>query len=254
MFYIAHPDTRYNRQCPDLYAAAMIKKPRLLIVEDEDAILKGLTDLFVFNGYEVQPCQDGESGLQQALRGNWDCVILDVMLPKLDGFAVCREIRKHSKEQPIIMLTAKSGEDDVINGLSLGADDYMAKPFSVRELLLRVEALLRRSGRDRHQQALLLGHINIDLDNLTGNINGNKVQFTRREIDVLLFLHHHNSRPVSRRELLNEVWGYNKRTEFDTRTVDIHIAKLRKKIELKPKSPDYLVTVRGEGYRLMVSA
>lgn len=228
----------------------MKRKPTLLIIEDEEAILTGLTDLFVFKGFDVDTCMDGEEGLRAALKDCWDCIILDVMLPSRDGFSVCSEIRKHSKEQPIIMLTAKSSEDDVINGLSLGADDYIAKPFSVRELALRVEAILRRTGKDLSQQALEIGDLTVDLDNLSGQIHDETVHFTRREVDVLQYLVHHHQRPVSRRELLSEVWGYNKRTEFDTRTVDIHIAKLRKKIEPDPKHPSRLVTVRGEGYRL----
>ncbi len=232
----------------------MKRKSKLLIVEDEDAILQGLTDLFVFNGFEVQACTNGEDGLALALKNSWDCILLDVMLPKLDGFSVCAEIRKHSREQPIIMLTAKNTEEDVINGLTLGADDYIAKPFSVRELLLRVDSLLRRSGRDRSLTEMAIGDLVIDLDNLVGDFCGDCVHFTRREVDVLQFLKHHSERPVSRRELLSEVWGYNKRTEFDTRTVDIHIAKLRKKIEHDPKQPQYLITVRGEGYKLNCSA
>ena len=231
----------------------MARKQKILVIEDEEAILKGLTDLFVFNGFDVHGASDGEEGLQSALTGSWDCIILDVMLPKRDGFSVCTEIRKYSKEQPIIMLTAKSSEDDVINGLSLGADDYIAKPFSVRELLLRVDAILRRSGRDRNQRELIIGELVVDLDNLTARVDGNTIHFTRREVDVLQLLKHHSTRPVSRRELLSEVWGYNKRTEFDTRTVDIHIAKLRKKIEPDPKNPMTLVTVRGEGYRLITT-
>lgn len=230
----------------------MKKKPKLLVIEDEDAILKGLTDLFVFNGFDVTGCNDGGKGLEQALGNAWDCIILDVMLPTMDGFTICGEIRKHSKDQPIIMLTAKHSEDDVINGLALGADDYMAKPFSVRELLLRVEGILRRTGRNRADRILNVGSLTIDLDNLCSQRGDQLIEFTRRELDVLRFLHHHEDRPVSRRELLSEVWGYNKRTEFDTRTVDIHIAKLRKKIEQNPSEPCLLITVRGEGYRLHV--
>ena len=131
----------------------MQRKSRLLIIEDEQAILTGLLDLFVYHGYDVDAAQDGQLGLEKALQGNYDLIILDIMLPRLDGFAICNAIRHHSREQPLIILTAKTTDEDIITGLTLGADDYVAKPFSVRELVLRVEAVLRRSAKHRYEAA-----------------------------------------------------------------------------------------------------
>jgi len=230
----------------------MSGRKKLLIVEDEKAILQGLEDLFVFNGYEVESRMDGKEGLQAALNNRYDCILLDVMLPSMDGFSVCNEIRKHSREQPIVMLTAKNSEEDIVNGLSLGADDYISKPFSIRELVLRIETILRRSGRDRGLHELVVANnIKVNIDTMTGDRDGETILFTRRELDILQFLQHNNHRPLSRKELLSEVWGYCKTTDVDTRTVDIHIAKLRKKIEADPKHPQHLITVRGEGYQLV---
>ncbi len=230
----------------------MSPRKRLLIVEDEKAILQGLEDLFVFNGYEVESRMDGQEGLDAALNNRYDCILLDVMLPSLDGFSVCNEIRKHSREQPIVMLTAKNSEEDIINGLSLGADDYISKPFSIRELVLRIETILRRSGHDRDRHELVVANnLVINMDTLSGERDGETLLFTRRELDILQFLSHNHRRPVSRKELLSEVWGYNKTSDVDTRTVDIHIAKLRKKIETEAKHPKHLITVRGEGYQLL---
>lgn len=229
----------------------MINKPKLLIVEDEIAILRGLTDLFIFHGFNVESQQDGLEGLNTALSGNFDCILLDVMLPSMDGFSVCNAIRESSREQPIVMLTAKSSEEDIINGLTLGADDYIAKPFSVQELVLRIKTILRRKGWDESSSHLDLNeNIRIDRQNLAGTVNNIEQVFTRREIDILDYLHQHQ-RPVSRSELLEKVWGYEDPKQIDTRTVDIHIAKLRKKIEIDCKTPQLLITFRGEGYKLM---
>lgn len=232
----------------------MHKKSRLLIVEDEQAILTGLIDLFVYHGYDVEAAQDGQGGLEKALTEDYDLIILDIMLPGLDGFAVCDAIRKHSREQPLIILTAKTTDEDIITGLSLGADDYVAKPFSVRELVLRVEAVLRRSPKRRQEEAQLwIGpHLRIDTRNLVGmqTEQDDPILFTRREIDILQYLKQHQDRPVSREELLVEVWGYARASRFETRTVDIHMAKLRRKIEPDPKMPSVLLTIRGEGYKL----
>lgn len=231
----------------------MDKKLKLLIVEDEVAIRTGLVDVFVFHGYQVSYADNGPDGLAKALSGQFDLILLDVMLPGMDGFEICRRIRCEDKEQPIIMLTAKTSDEEIIQGLSLGADDYVAKPFSVAQLVLRVQAVLRRSRAGEEQSRLLQlnDEISIDTLNLTGQRGDNALIFTRREIDVLQYLQAHNTRPVSREELLNKVWGYDKHMDIETRTVDIHIAKLRRKIEANAKVPVLLITVRGEGYRLL---
>jgi two-component system response regulator RegX3 len=230
----------------------LLNKPTLLIVEDEIAILRGLTDLFVLHGFDVKSEQDGQQGLETALAGNFDCILLDVMLPSLDGFSICNKIREVSREQAIIMLTAKSSEEDIITGLTLGADDYIAKPFSIQELVLRVRTILRRTGHSESNNILQLGdEISIDCTHLLGKVYGKEQLFTRREIDILSYLHK-NKRPVPRSELLTKIWGYNNPNDIDTRTVDIHIAKLRKKIEHKANAPKLLVTYRGEGYKLCV--
>jgi two-component system response regulator RegX3 len=229
-------------------------KLKLLIVEDEVAILQGLTDLFVFHGYAVDSSRDGREALDMAQQGDYDLVLLDVMLPSVDGFTICNEIRRYDRDQPVIMLTAKTTEEDILTGLTLGADDYIAKPFSVRELLLRVEAVLRRSQKLRQQESqFVVGDgICIDVHNLLGRTADatGDIPFTRREIDLLQYLRQHADRPISREELLVEVWGYRRANVIETRTVDIHIAKLRRKIEPAPKNPAYLVTIRGEGYKL----
>jgi DNA-binding response OmpR family regulator len=230
----------------------------LLIIEDEVAIRAGLTDLFVYHGYTVEATADGRDGLDKALSGAYDLIILDIMLPTLDGFAICNAIRQHSREQPVIILTAKTTDEDIITGLTLGADDYVGKPFSVRELVLRVEAVLRRSVKLRQYEARLqLGpQLVIDTKNLVAAQarRSDPILFTRREIDILQYLKQHNDRPVSREELLAEVWGYARTSHVETRTVDIHMAKLRRKIEANPKEPQLLITVRGEGYKLLLSS
>ena len=231
----------------------MKQKLSVLVVEDEEAIRNGLVDLLVYHGYEVQSADDGSLGLALAMASDFDLVILDVMLPGKDGFTVCAELRRAKREQLIMMLTAKQTEEDIVTGLSSGADDYVGKPFSVRELMLRVEALLRRSRRARNEEReLVLGKwLKIDTATLQGKLaDGQELSFTRREVEILLYLLRHRDRPVTRGELLEEVWGYSRAAQIEARTVDIHIAKLRKKIELDPKSPRYLVTTRGEGYQL----
>jgi two-component system response regulator RegX3 len=230
----------------------MAQKARLLIVEDEVAIRTGLVDLFVYHGYEVDTAAHGDDGLRKALTGKYDLILLDVMLPGTDGFEICNQIRQQDRQQPVIMLTAKSSDEDIVQGLTLGADDYVAKPFSVTQLLLRVQAVLRRSGigEDACREISLCNGLVIDTENLCAG----EVVFTRREMDVLLYLSQQPERPVSREELLARVWGYANHMEIETRTVDIHIAKLRRKIEVNAASPEAIVTVRGAGYRLMIAA
>jgi len=232
----------------------MTRKARILIVEDETAIRCGLVDVLVFHGFEVDSATSGPEGLEKALSGRFDLILLDVMLPGLDGFSICNRIREQNREQAIIMLTAKTSDEDIIQGLSLGADDYVGKPFSVAQLVLRIQAVLRRSGAyDRDNAIIRLGdEIEIDTLNLAGRFRQQNIAFTRREIDILQYLHNNHQRPVAREELLCKVWGYAQNLELETRTVDIHIAKLRRKLEPEPAQPRYLVTVRGAGYRLMV--
>ena len=228
------------------------RKARILVVEDETAIRTGLIDLLVFHGFDVDAAEEGNAGLQKALSGKYDLILLDIMLPGIDGYDICNRIRERDKEQAIIMLTAKSDDEDIIRGLQLGADDYVAKPFSVSQLVLRIQAVLRRS-RIGIQQAhtLVVGDTEIDTQTLTAEREGKVCTFTRREMDVLQYLAEHKDRSVSREELLAKIWGYAKDLEIETRTVDIHIAKLRRKIEPQPATPRYLVTVRMAGYRLM---
>ncbi|MBT2971897.1 MAG: response regulator transcription factor [Candidatus Thiodiazotropha sp. (ex Ctena orbiculata)] len=232
----------------------MTRKPRILIIEDEQAIRAGLIDVFIYHGFEVDSAAEGPAGLQKALSGRFDMILLDIMLPGINGFDICNRIREEDKDQPIIMLTAKTSDDDIVQGLTLGADDYVAKPFSVAQLVLRVEAVLRRarnSGADQHQ--IQLGdEVEIDIRNLSGMRQDQPLTFTRREMEIIEYLYHHRERPVPREELLNKVWGYAKNADIETRTVDIHIAKLRRKIEPNSAEPQFLTTVRGAGYRLLV--
>jgi len=231
----------------------MTTKAQILIVEDEEAIRSGLVDVFIYHGYEVDTADNGNDGLRLACNGQFDLVLLDVMLPGMNGFDILKQLREQDLEQAVIMLTAKSTDEDIIEGLSLGADDYVAKPFSITQLVLRVEAVLRRTKppADNTTFIELDDTLKLDTQNLCADINNDSVTFTRREMDILQYLHQHHDRPVPRDELLTEVWGYAKNLDLETRTVDIHIAKLRRKIEPVPANPQYLVTVRGAGYKLL---
>jgi two-component system response regulator RegX3 len=232
----------------------MSRKPRLLIVEDEAAIRSGLVDVFVYHGFDVETAEHGDAGLKLALGGTFDLVLLDVMLPGIDGFEICNRIRQQDRQQPVIMLTAKSSDEDIVQGLTLGADDYVAKPFSVTQLVLRVQAVLRRSGigAEAAREIRLANGVVIDTENLCAGDIADNIAFTRREMDLLQYLQQQAARPVSREELLARVWGYANHLEIETRTVDIHIAKLRRKIETDPANPQAIITVRGAGYRLML--
>jgi two-component system response regulator RegX3 len=231
----------------------MSRQVRVLVVEDEEAIRTGLIDVLVFHGYEVDSAEAGPEGLEKALTGKFDLILLDIMLPGMDGYEICDRIRAEDRNQPIIMLTAKTSDEEIIQGLKLGADDYVPKPFSVQQLVLRIEAVLRRSrGGQEQARTLCIGNVEIDTENLSGFSGSDEIAFTRREIEVLRYLAENSDRPVSREELLLKVWGYARGLDIETRTVDIHIAKLRRKIEADPKEPANLITVRGAGYRLIV--
>jgi DNA-binding response OmpR family regulator len=228
------------------------EKAKILIVEDEIAIRTGLVDVLVFHGYDVDFAEHGEEGLSKALSGLFDLILLDVMLPGINGFEICNQIRQQDRHQAVIMLTAKTNDEDIIQGLTLGADDYISKPFSVTQLVLRVQAVLRRTraGQAIERELKLANGLVVDSENLCAG----DIVFTRREMDVLLYLYNQADRPVPREELLVKVWGYAHDMEIETRTVDIHIAKLRRKIEINPSKPGTIITVRGAGYRLMVAS
>ncbi len=230
----------------------MNRQIRILVVEDEEAIRTGLLDVLVFHGYETDSAATGPDGLKKALTGRFDLILLDVMLPGMDGYEICEKVRSVDRDQPIIMLTAKTSDEEIIEGLKLGADDYVSKPFSIQQLVLRIEAVLRRSQVVLEQARILsVGNIDIDTENFSAQNGNDEIAFTKREIEVLKYLATHSERPVPREELLSKVWGYARDLGIETRTVDIHIAKIRRKIEVDPKQPAVLVTVRGAGYRLM---
>ena len=224
-------------------------RARILVVEDDAALLGGLLDVLVFNGYDVKGVEDGGAGLRTGVDDHFDLILLDVMLPTIDGFSICKEIRKEKPNQGIIIITAKGAEDDVITGFKAGADDYITKPFSLREVMVRVEAVLRRTGKNMGDDKVEHMGINFDGKNLKAHTANQSVEITRREMDIILYLYRNQGRIVSKKELLTEVWHYAD-ADIETRTVDIHMLKLRKKIvELIGDQP-MIETVRGEGYRL----
>ena len=224
-------------------------KARILVVEDDTALLRGLMDVLVFNGYEVKGAEDGGLGLRLGLDEQFDLILLDVMLPTLDGFSICKEIRKKKPTQGIIIITAKGAEDDVVTGFKSGADDYITKPFSLREVMVRVEAVLRRTGKNLGDEEIHCRGIFFDGKNLVAQAEDQSVALTRREMDIMIYLHRHRDRIVSKKELLTEVWHYAD-ADIETRTVDIHLLKLRKKIAALIGDTPVITTIRGEGYRL----
>lgn len=228
-------------------------KAKILVVEDDAAILNGLLDVLVFNGYAADGVSDGGEGLSAALDRSYDLILLDVMLPTMDGFSICRKVRAQKPNQPIVMITARGAEDDVVTGFKSGADDYIPKPFSLRELMVRVEAVLRRSGKAIGDE--IIEHQGIRFDGLNLNAAaGDRIQeLTRREMDIVVYLYRHQQRIVSKKELLTEVWHYAD-AGIETRTVDIHIQKLRKKIAALSPGTVLIQTIRGEGYRLETGA
>jgi len=229
----------------------MIKKPKasILVVEDDPAILQGLLDVLVFNGYDAKGIEDGGEGLQISLEEQHDLIILDVMLPTVDGFSICKTVRKKKPGQGILILTAKGSEDDVVTGFKAGADDYVSKPFSLRELMVRVEAILRRTGKNLGDVQINFRGVFFNGQTLRASYKDRSVDLTRREMDIIAYLYRYMDRIVSKKELLTQVWQYTD-ADIETRTVDIHIQKLRKKIASLVGNTPFLLTIRGEGYRL----
>jgi DNA-binding response OmpR family regulator len=222
---------------------------RLLIVEDEPNMRMGLKDNLEFEGYEVEFADNGEDGLKKILENKYDLVLLDVMLPKLSGFDVCRRTREQKNATPIILLTAKGEEVDKIVGLELGADDYVTKPFSLRELIARIKAILRRSEKqETNGDVVNIGKLEIHFSSYNASEDGNAVQMSHKEFELLKYLYDHRSQTVSRDDLLKNVWEDIYTT---SRTIDNFIVKLRQKIEIDPNSPKIILTVHGIGYKLI---
>jgi len=224
--------------------------PTILLIEDEEAMLKGLKDAFEHHGYLVHSAKDGERGLELAQEVSPDLILLDVMLPGMDGFDVCRELRKRGFPVPILMLTARGEEVDKVVGLEIGADDYITKPFSTRELLARVKAHLRRSAEKTPKLSeYKFGDVKVDFAKLKAFKKGKPIDLTSTEFSLLQLLIEHRNEVVTREQILNKVWGYE--TYPDSRTVDSHILNLRQKLESDPHRPEHIITVHGLGYRFV---
>jgi DNA-binding response OmpR family regulator len=225
---------------------------RILLIEDEPAMQTGLRDNLEIEGYDVIVVGDGSRGLESMLDQSWDLVILDVMLPRKSGYDVLREARAKGVRTPVIMLTARGEEVDKVLGLELGADDYMTKPFSLRELLARVKAVLRRTeGSASLEMKVTVGETDVDFSGYTATRGGVEVPMTPKEIEILKFLYEHRNHTVTRDQLLSEVWGYDE--SVSTRTVDNFILRLRQKVEADPAHPRAILTIHGAGYKLVLS-
>ena len=225
---------------------------KILIVEDEPAMQLGLKDNLELEGYEITVASDGAEGFEKIKAGSYDLVLLDVMMPKLSGFDVCKSARAAGIDIPIILLTARGEEIDKVLGLELGADDYITKPFSVRELLARVKAHLRRSQSAplKEKQGHSIGRIQIDFAAFRAEENDQEVKLSHKEFEILSYLYQNKNQVVTRYDLLEKVWGYDEQPT--TRTVDNFIVRLRQKIETNPNQPKVILTVHGTGYKLII--
>ena len=221
---------------------------RILIVEDEPNMVAGLRENFEYEGYEVLTASDGAEGLGRALNDAPDLVVLDVMMPKMSGLDVCKQLKAKRPSIPVIMLTARGQEVDKVVGLELGADDYVTKPFSIRELLARIKAVLRRA-HGGSQERYAFGDVAVNLRTCQVTRDGKPVEFSAKEFDLLKYFLCHPGEALSRDRLLEKVWGYN--SFPTTRTVDAHIVHLRQKLELKPEEPRFILTVHGVGYKFV---
>ncbi|MGL4554642.1 MAG: response regulator transcription factor [Gemmataceae bacterium] len=228
-----------------------MRPPRIVVVEDEPAIRRGVADALRLSGYDVAEAADGDRGLAEASRHDVDLVLLDLMLPRKDGLELLRELRQARPAVPVIVLTARGGEDDRVRGLKMGADDYVVKPFSARELLARIEAVLRRStGRTDGVRRARLGHAVIDLERREIDWGGGRRgELSETEVGILAFLVENRMRAVSRDELLSRLWGFEP-AGIETRTIDMHVARLRTKLRdpAGAGTPEAILTVRSHGY------
>jgi DNA-binding response OmpR family regulator len=228
---------------------------KILIVEDELNMVNGLKDNLEFEGYEVDTALEGRTGLDKILKNNYDLILLDVMLPEVSGFDICKTARKNGINTPIVLLTAKGEEIDKVLGLELGADDYITKPFSLRELLARIKAILRRApgGKEENvdQDFVPLGKIKVNFKNYVALEGTNEVKMSHKEFEVLHYLYMKAGKVIQRDDLIMDVWSID--YEISTRTVDNFIMKLRQKIEADPNNPKIILTVHGMGYKMILS-
>mgnify|MGYP003580914480 CR=1 FL=1 len=226
------------------------KKTRILIVEDEPAMVAGLRDNFEYEGYEVISAGDGAEGLERALADDPDLIVLDVMMPRMSGLDVCKQVKARKPSLPIIMLTARGQEVDKVVGLELGADDYVTKPFSIRELMARVKAVLRRaSPQSPEPEVYRFSDVEVNVRHNEVLRNGSRVELSAKEFALLAYFVAHPAETLSRDRLLDAVWGYENYP--NTRTVDTHIVHLRQKLEPNPEEPRFILTVHGTGYKFV---
>jgi len=231
------------------HAGASRVSDSVLVVEDEAALRTTLSDRLRYEGYEVECAANGDEAFEKATKLTFDLIVLDVVLPRRDGFTVCREIRKAGLITPVLMLTARGQTADKVNGLKIGADDYVTKPFAIEELMARIAALLRRApgAPASDARSRQFGSIQIDLRGTQATRDGVPLNLSAREFQLLRYFAQHAGRTVSRAELLREVWGYS--ADAFTRTVDMHVASLRQKLETDPKQPTFISTVQRLGYK-----
>ncbi len=223
---------------------------KILIVEDHKDMVTGLVFNLEAQGYEVRAAYDGQEGLSLAEREKPDLIVLDIMLPKKDGFAVCRELRQKGDDVPILMLTARKEEADKVLGLEIGADDYLIKPFGLAEFLARVKALLRRRpDKEVQLEHFRFGTVDVDFKNYRATKDGVPVNLTQREFEMMRLFVKNRDKVISRNRFLNEIWGYDRYPT--TRTVDAHIASLRQKLEADPEHPRFIITAHGLGYKFI---
>ena len=220
----------------------------VLIIEDDISILRGLKDNLIFEGYKVLTALDGKNGLNIALEKHLDLLLLDIMLPGINGYEICRRLKKEKPELPIIMITARGNEIDTITGLDTGADDYITKPFSIPELLARVRAVLRRSeSNDNETEVYTFSNVTLDFKKFLASVGNKEINLSSKEFAIMKYFIEHEGEVVHRNDLLDKVWGYN--IFPTTRTVDNYILGLRKKLEEKPSNPKHILSIRGIGYK-----
>lgn len=227
---------------------------KILIIEDELNMVNGLKDNLEFDGYEVEIAMEGGSGLERILGNKYDLILLDIMLPQISGFDICKAVRKEGINTPIVLLTAKGEEIDKVLGLELGADDYITKPFSLRELLARIKAILRRVQNENEEglepEFISIGNIKVNFKNYLAFEGTNEIKMSYKEFGILHYLYMNAGKIIQRDDLMSDVWGIE--YDISTRTVDNFILKLRQKIEVDPNNPKIILTVHGIGYKMIL--